>query len=282
VGDAMLKKRNQTSDQEFMQALENIEQIVSQEELERAANLAIAEIKTRTCGQRTAIAWSGGKDSLVLYDLCQRAGISQHGVLGLTEELEYPEMNMWYAEHTPPDVAIIRRPFTYQWLAEHPRMLFPQDPRASDHWRRNVWQSAQNTFCEKNDCTMLILGRRLLDENYCGPGRAGLYRARGTWRYLPIRNWSHEMILAYLHYHQIELPPVYFWPNGFKEGTHPWPARLACLDAADGWAQTYACDPAIVERAADYFPDAAEYLAHPTPPKSLHMHVWSGRIIGGA
>jgi hypothetical protein len=127
---------------------------------------------------------------------------------------------------------------------------------------------------------MLILGRRRADGNYCGPGTSGVYTVKGVTRYLPIVDWTQEEVLAYLHYYKLGLPPVYGWVNGFKVGGHPWPARPSIVDAEDGWAQTYQCDPYLVIRMAEYFDGARRYLEHPTPGKGYGKNVWSGHIYG--
>jgi 3'-phosphoadenosine 5'-phosphosulfate sulfotransferase (PAPS reductase)/FAD synthetase len=44
-------------------------------------------------------------------------------------------------------------------------------------------------------------------------------------RYSPMRAWSHELVFAFVHYYGLALPPIYEWEEGFKAGTHPWPAR---------------------------------------------------------
>lgn len=278
--NARLGKRNRTSDADVQRVLADIETLVPRESLEQTCEQVLAEIRRVAPGRRIAVAWSGGKDSLVLGHLLQRAGLPLVGVLGLTAELEYPAMDAWYATHTPPDITIVRRPqHTWAWLASHPAMLFPQNALDADRWRTSVWQAAQNAYCERQGKDLLILGRRKLDENYCGPGTTGLYTVRGVTRYLPIRFWTHEQILAYLHYYHLTLPPVYHWFNGFKEGTHPWPMRLAVLNETDGWAQTFAADPSLVEQAAPFFPGACAYLQNPTPIQSQDMHVWSGHRL---
>ena len=81
---------------------------------------------------------------------------------------------------------------------------------------------------------MLLLGRRRADGNYTG--KDGLYtNGQGVTRFSPLYDWPHEYILAYIHYHQLALPPIYQWQDGFVRGTHPWPARTGTASEEQGW-----------------------------------------------
>jgi hypothetical protein len=215
-----------------------------------------------------AYAWSGGKDSQVLSAVMQAAGIEQ-GVLGLTQELEYPAVEAWYLQHQPAGIETIRTPHTWEWLLTHQHMLFPRETTLLSRWYAQVWQRAQDSYCQRHGIELLIYGRRKLDGNYLGRDGSGLYLSRGVWRYAPLKDWTHEDVLAYLFYYQPPLPPFYTWHNGFVEGTHPWPMRSETHDDADAWAQVFSIDPAIVHEAARRgFPGAQAYLAAPTPIKT--------------
>lgn len=276
----VLGRRHLTSNEDVVRVLRQIETLVPRDLLERKCEAAIAHIRWITKGRKTAFAWSGGKDSLVLAHLLERAGVPLTGMIGITSGLEYPAMATWYRAHAPEGVTVMELPLDLSWLAAHPKTLFCLVPAQAGYWATNVWLQQQKRYCQKHGKDMLILGRRKKDGNYCGPDGRGLYDAEGgITRYLPIVDWTQEDVLAYLHYYRIELPPVYFWPHGFKCGGHPWPARASALDEEDGWAQTYDCDPTIVQEAANYLPGARAYLQNPVPSKSRNMHVWGGKIL---
>lgn len=284
----MLGRRHKTSDKEFWETYQNIEKSVSRQSVEVLSERAIRRIQQVTKGKKTAFAWSGGKDSLVVAHLLQRAGVSTRGLLGITAGLEYPEMETWYEQHVPEGVEIVRAPYTLRWLAKHQELIFTLSPpfaqALTGFWADNVWLKPQNVYCEKHGSEMLILGRRRADGNFCGPKEdRGLYEAKNhVFRFLPIVDWTQEETIAYMHYYDLHLPPIYHQIHGFKVGTHPWPARQSIVDVDDGWAQVYECDPGIVREAAQYIDGAKRYLEHLTPVKSRNLHVWAGRVLGSA
>ena len=71
-------------------------------------------------------------------------------------------------------------------------------------------------------------------------------------------NWTHEHVLAYIHYHALPLPPIYGWPNGYLCGTHPWPARQHTH--GNGWQEVYDIDPSVVTAAAEKIDGARRFL----------------------
>lgn len=85
-------------------------------------------------------------------------------------------------------------------------------------------------------------------------------KGSGEIRYSPLADWSHEMILAFIHYNKIKLPPIYEWQNGFKCGTHPWPSRMYTESIENGWREVYAIDPSIVESAAEKISSARLFI----------------------
>ena len=107
---------------------------------------------------------------------------------------------------------------------------------------------------------ILLLGRRKADGNYVGKGN--IYtNSSGITRYSPLAEWRHEDILAYIHYYDVKLPPIYDWEKGYLCGTHPWPARQYMETEQQGWREMYAIDKAIVENAAQHFEGARKFLS---------------------
>lgn len=67
-------------------------------------------------------------------------------------------------------------------------------------------------------------------------------------------------ILAYIHYYDVKLPPIYDWEKGYLCGTHPWPARQYMETEQQGWKEVYDIDKTIVENAAQHFDGARDFL----------------------
>lgn len=107
---------------------------------------------------------------------------------------------------------------------------------------------------------MLLLGRRRADGNYVGKGSNIYTDGKGVTRYSPLSDWSHEAILAFIHYHKVPVPPIYEWQNGYSCGTHPWPARQWTGSVENGWKEVFEIDGRIVIDAAKTIPSAREFL----------------------
>ena len=73
-------------------------------------------------------------------------------------------------------------------------------------------------------------------------------------------DWTHEQVLAYIHYYNLAMPPIYDWKNGYLCGTHPWPARQWTGSTENAWSEIYEIDSSIVNEAAEYFESAKAFL----------------------
>ena len=254
----VLGKKQRVSNQSWLDAMDHIEEYVSKKELDGLISKTVKSIKEVTKGKRAAYGWSGGKDSLVLQLLCQKAGIRDCALT--VTELEYPEFMGWVKEHKPAGLSIINTGQDMEWLTKHEKMLFPQDSQTASRWFHIVQHRGQDRYYKEHGLDMMIIGRRKADGNYVGK-EGNIYTTnKGITRYSPMADWSHEEVLAAIHYYSIELPPIYGWPNGFTCGTHPWPARQWTGGVENGWKEIFEIDRKIVERAGKYFPSAKEFL----------------------
>jgi len=242
----MLGRKQSISNDDWIKAMANIKTIIAEADIKKLEKAVIAEIKTKTRGKKAAYAWSAGKDSIVLGAICEKAGVKDC-MIGVCN-LEYPAFLAWIEKHKPAACEVINTGQDMSWLVKHPQMLFPDSTRASQ-WFTIVQHRAQTKYVREHKIDVLLLGRRKADGNYVGKGD-NIYTAKGIARYSPLSEWTHEQLLAYIAYNNLPLPPIYDWPNGYKCGTHPWPARQHVGNHENGWREISSIDPTLIEEAA--------------------------------
>lgn len=221
-------------------------------------NRAVDDVRAFCRGKRSAFAWSGGKDSVVLALIAQQAGVHEC-VLGICD-LEYPAFLAWVTAHMPPRLEVVNTGLDLAWLAANPQMLFPQHASLAAQWFAKVQHAAQRRYYRANGLDAILLGRRRDDGNFVGRGGANWYDCDGMVRYSPLADWTHADVFAAIDHYGLDLPPFYGWPRGYRCGTHPWAARQWCHGVAHGWHEVHTIDPSIVRAAADVIPSAAMYL----------------------
>ena len=258
MGQQILGRKQKISNDAWLKAMEQIEDLVSKQELDKKVRQTVKDIKATTGGKKAAVAWSGGKDSLVLADVCRQAGI-EDSVL-VVSNLEYKASTDWVDANKPPKLEIINTGQDLEWLTKHPQMLFPQDSGTAAQWFHIVQHRGQAKYYKEHDLNMLLLGRRRADGNYVGKGSNIYTDGKGVTRFSPLADWSHEEVLAYIHYYHLAVPPIYDWKNGYLCGTHPWAARQWTGSVENGWKEIYDIDRSIVEEAAEKIQSAGAFL----------------------
>ncbi len=193
----------------FVWVAQHIEDYVSAAHCAKLVEQATAAIKTATAGKRAAVAWSGGKDSIALLEVCRLAGL-ERCCFGMTN-LEYPAFLAWVTEHMPAELEVVCTGQDLKWLATHPEMLFPQDSATAAKWFQQVQHAAQEFYYQKHDLDVLVLGRRRADGNFVGRAGSNVYRSRGVTRYSPLADWTHEEVIGVCHYAELACPPIYGW-----------------------------------------------------------------------
>lgn len=236
----------------------NIEDYVTREELTLLIEKTQAAIIEQVNNKKAAYAWSGGKDSIVLGHICRGLGILDC-MLGRCN-LEYPAFLKWIEAHQPPHLEIINTEQDLDWLSKHEALLFPTNSKQAAIWFAKVQHTAQQIYYKKHQLDMILLGRRKADGNFVGKNGYIYTDAKGITRYSPLAEWRHEHILAYIHYYNLEVPPIYNWPNGYKCGTHPWPARQHTKNVMQAWNEIYQIDKQIVEQAAEKILSAKMFM----------------------
>lgn len=258
----VLGKKQTSRNEDFVKVWNNIEQLVSFDEAERLVASAVSDIRQKTAGKNVAYAWSGGKDSLALQVVCERAGINKC-VLCTASKIEYPGFVDWCKAHAPKGLTIIDNPkLDIGWVAEHPEMLFPQQSKYAAQWFHHLQHRGQAIYFKEQHLDVIILGRRLQDGNYTGGKGKNIYTdAKGVTRLSPIAHWKHEEVLAVIHYFlNRQIPPLYGWKNGWIVGTGVWPARQWVGSVQNGWQELWDINPRMVQEAAPYIASARDFI----------------------
>ena len=178
-------------------------------------------------GPRFATAWSGGKDSLVTYDLARRQ--SSLGMYsGTHTDLEYPAFLQYLHTHMPKDVVHVFNGLDVDWLFKHPKALWPyrfpkERAKLNVLWNAPKWKTQKKFFADRA-LSFMVFGRRTIDSNFCGPkGTDGVtVDAKGFVGVNIIHDWPHEAVCAYIAVRGLALPPAYHQPGGFKRGVRSW------------------------------------------------------------
>ena len=242
--NTMLKRKQSINNDDWLDAVSNIENIVSKEEIDKLVSVTIKQMKKETNRKNVAYAWSGGKDSIVLGKICESINIDKC-MIGICD-LEYREFLEWVNDNKPKNCTIVNTKQDIEWLKKHPQMLFPQSSTIASKWFSIVQHKAQKQYYKDNNLDMILLGRRKADGNYVGK-QSNIYTdGKGVTRFSPLSDWKHEHILAYIHYYSLSLPPFYKWGNGYKCGTHAWPARQYTGNVQKAWDEVIAIQPDLI------------------------------------
>lgn len=254
----IIGKKQTTDNAKWIEAMANIEELVTKDELDKAVATVCDDIKRVTEGKKLAYGWSGGKDSLVIADICQKLRITD--CVFVHTDLEYQVFLEWCLKNKPEGCEVINTGQDLDWLVKHPHMLFPTDSALISRWFEIVQREGIKRYFLKHNLDMVIVGHRKADGNFVGRGTNILTNGAGVTRYSPLADWPHELLLAYIHYNNIPLPPIYGWKDGYRCGTHPWPSRMGMKSIEQGWTEVYEIDPSIIEKAAEKIESAAHFL----------------------
>lgn len=243
----------------WQRAFDSSREVWPDQLLDQLIDRTVDEIRKTIAGKHVAYAWSGGKDSLALRYVAELAGV--HDCVLSISELEYPAFLQWVTDNMPPGLTVLSQGQNLEWLAKHPKMLFPQG-EYGPRWFSIVNHRGQEKYFRQEHLDILMLGRRRADSNYCAP-KAGenLYtNGRGITRYSPISDWPHEAVFSLIQREQMSMPPCYGWPRGYQVGTGSWPARQWTTSPDHGWEEVWEIDRGVVRRAAEVLPAAADWM----------------------
>lgn len=82
------RKQSVRNNEDWKNALDHIEETVPKKELDSLVKKTVKDIKEKCKGKKAAYAWSAGKDSLVLGEICEKAGIDQSVLVRCNDAIE--------------------------------------------------------------------------------------------------------------------------------------------------------------------------------------------------
>lgn len=218
---------------------------------ERAEKL-LHTAATRIPDGRIVCAWSGGKDALAMQAVCDYAGVDNYiqGTVGArydwTRATEYYERNR-------PNGCFVHdiSELVADAAVSKPQRFMPETYKDAYFWYRHFNQATFRKAFELG-FDYVLTGHRIKDGNNCfGGGRDG--------RVYPIYDYSHEDTMLLVAYAGYSLPEIYFYEDGFHNGSDPW-----CLSKYEDWRRRLRyvqdVDNDAVERCL-HIPKVSEYLS---------------------
>jgi 3'-phosphoadenosine 5'-phosphosulfate sulfotransferase (PAPS reductase)/FAD synthetase len=259
-----LGQKHKVSQKDWLEVYNNIELVISQDEINQSTLKVMERIKD-VVGNKTAItSFSTGKDSIVVYDICQKMGYTD--LIWFRNDLEYPSIEDWINRQKFHDkLQVMNMKQNLKWLSENQHLLFPPHPsELSNAWMKIYqWKGQKRYLLNHPEIEVMFLGRRNKEHNFCG--KNGVYTRKIDDRIVtmhsPLYDWSHEEILGYINYNRLELPEYYFYPNGFVIGSGPWARRDRFGTLNDSWHEIYQISKDLVVESANVgIESAIEYL----------------------
>lgn len=200
------------------------------------------------------LAFSGGKDSLVILHTLHKIGAAIHCVSIRTAELDYPTHLNYLA--TFDNCEIVSTWHTIEWLSQHTEFLFPESSAVRNKWFRMIQRGGCQKYSRRYGADLLIWGRRD-QENTCN---GDSYDLHGIIQAHPIRDWRTEEVWLYLRHYQVRVSPLYDLPLAHIRGVHRWNTRRRSDGELNPFTVIAKYAPAICEKAALYFPEARKAL----------------------
>lgn len=238
-----------------------VEPPIKKEDIDNLVKRTVSDIQATLKDNKVAVAYSGGKDANALLEVMKMTG-KDFKVFNVLTNVEYPQMLEWLKEKDIPNYHEVVIPIDWSWVRENPKMLFPKESNTASKWFQIVQHKGQKKFAQEHDIDILVLGRRKSDGNYVGRGSNVYQKKTETFsRYSPLSDWSHDELISFLSHYNIDLPPIYNYPKGFRNGTHPIPARPNVDSDKEALEELETIDKGIIETMADNGIDIAkEYL----------------------
>lgn len=214
----MLKRKKQNTQLEWAEAYGNIVEYMKTPEGQKDAEELIQKAIDRIPKGKCIYGWSGGKDALALQVICEAAGINDCVLGTIGWRWEYPIFTEYVMNYAPKGLEIINFDVTPEFLNKHPHLVLPANSKDNYYWYRNCNQKAYVSYADGIGAEYILLGLRTQDGNKC-------HGRRDKRQISPMHDFTHEDIFKIMLYGGKELPPIYYLPDGFNQGTHAWVMR---------------------------------------------------------
>lgn len=252
----VISKKQNSTQKEWLYAWNNIEKIVSKEHILAITYKTVEELIRSTAGKKVAYAWSGGKDAIVLAEICRLAGIEDR--LLIKTRLEYYDMESYFEKHMTEKTIVQYTIHDLEWLSKNQDHLFPVEYKYVDAYMKHVRNEMEKYFFD-NNLDQLIIGLRIADGNFV-PKKITTNK-NGYTRNSPLSDWTHEEVLGFIYYNNLELPKIYSYEDGFKQGTGPYFKMMRKNKTInDMWRYVYKHDKKRVHEASQYIESARLFL----------------------
>lgn len=216
--------------------------------------LALAE-----ASPRNLLAFSGGKDSIVVAHLASR-------VLGLSEAV--CEVSFAFRRDVADychiaDALGLRCRFSdrlgLDWLRRNQHLMFA-DLKAQGELYAKRQQATVKMHAQKHGFTGVVFGRRREENTVPQP----LYQTKdGRWQCHPIYNWGTAHVWQYIQQHGLPYPGIYDTPIGKLEGADPWVGvsmKHAAEHGHNGYDLIWNYDPTPLFEIAEWHAPTRRYL----------------------
>jgi 3'-phosphoadenosine 5'-phosphosulfate sulfotransferase (PAPS reductase)/FAD synthetase len=214
--------------------------------MDRLAELeskAIAVIqKAVSLSTSRVIAFSGGKDAIVVAHMCGLVGIRD----AVCETSFYMEKQKHCVIKTASDLGLNARfmsSLSDDWLRKHREIIFSNDTKIRS-WTFSARQQStvkKHANRYKYDCQ--IFGRRTQENSV----KSTLYKTEAGLQCHPIRDWTEKDVWDYFAKHGIRIPWIYGTRFGQLEGNAPfYTLKEKDMGSIDNcWALIESLDPKL-------------------------------------
>mgnify|MGYP003679039813 CR=1 FL=1 len=199
------------------------------------------------------IAYSGGKDCIVMTDLVRKQGIKDAVCeMSFTFKMAQEDIKK-SSKHFDLNLSYTNG-MSWDFLRRNQEYCAPVIKLQSKVYTMRQQKSVKG-FAKKNKYTGIVYGRRT-EENTV---RKPLYQlANGQWQCHPLRDWTLEDVWAYIYKFNLPYPRLYHTEIGNKEGFTPY--LLIPQNFDNVWKAIFEVEPDVVYKFAEFHTPAQKYL----------------------